>query len=561
VDSLPGWENLSNEARRDINDLIQRGDDQGDGLIRTEFESWRDGVPADRGPSATPGQEGETWVRSPTYHQAHTFLKQAFDANPSVVLVTGLVRERTSQDQARMGGIPKDAITYDYLMGIAPTGSLPKGIEVSPDGRWLYSANMSAREGNITIIDLKSREVVKKLTVPGGSKAIPGNVELTFSEDGKFAYVVRMDGAPKNAGEPAPGQGMVTVVDTESQAIVKYIPTRGAGSKIIRIAPEPDADGDQVAWIANWFSNDISVVKIDPERLRAGTGLLDDSAFKKTIQPKTMSPNAHGAKIAPRGINFTSDGKYAFVLGYKSKSIFVFDPKTGKQIAELPRNLTSGFRGSLRHVVLNSDETRMWISNMGSNKVFGLDLARLRKELETTQPGKDGIIWFDQGIWERCFVEWKDGGRSWNAIGVSHYPVDHSDFPDKDWYRAHPNTIVLHPNDRYLFVSNRTTHKEWGKVFEGTRKEVNLYEQDGKIDVIDTTTGKVIYSLVGGRESTGLAISPDGDTLISSDFRGNKVRFFDVRKLIEQYESRDPADHDPDELGPIAAADTARANH
>ena len=43
-------------------------------------------------------------------------------------------------------------------------------------------------------------------------------------------------------------------------------------------------------------------------------------------------------------------------------------------------------------------------------------------------------------------------------------------------------------------------------------------------------------TLKSGTEPTGLAITPDGKTLMSSGFRDNKVFFYDVGRMIQVYE-------------------------
>jgi sugar lactone lactonase YvrE len=45
---------------------------------------------------------------------------------------------------------------------------------------------------------------------------------------------------------------------------------------------------------------------------------------------------------------------------------------------------------------------------------------------------------------------------------------------------------------------------------------------------IDTASGKVLDAIVGGNQTTGLDVSPDGRTLAFSDFLDNKVHLYTI---------------------------------
>ena len=78
-----------------------------------------------------------------------------------------------------------------------------------------------------------------------------------------------------------------------------------------------------------------------------------------------------------------------------------------------------------------------------------------------------------------------------------------------------PNTIDLSPDGRVLYVSNRgrnnpqTYYKpgpEWGTVI-----------------AIDVATGGSLDAIVGGNQTTGLDVSPDGGLLAYSDFLDDRI--------------------------------------
>jgi DNA-binding beta-propeller fold protein YncE len=61
-------------------------------------------------------------------------------------------------------------------------------------------------------------------------------------------------------------------------------------------------------------------------------------------------------------------------------------------------------------------------------------------------------------------------------------------------------------------------------------------EMCGKIDIIDTQLDRVVFTLVGGAQPTGLEVTRDNQMLISSSLIDDKVHFFNLKKLLDLYE-------------------------
>ena len=109
------------------------------------------------------------------------------------------------------------------------------------------------------------------------------------------------------------------------------------------------------------------------------------------------------------------------------------------------------------------------------------------------------------------------------------YPADHPNFPGKKWYLAHPNTIVLDPlKNRYLVISFRTSSNS-----DDSSVDPKLM---GKIDIIDTQKDKLVFSLIGGVQPTGLEISKDGKMIISAGLINDRLYFYNLKKIIDLYE-------------------------
>jgi sugar lactone lactonase YvrE len=82
-----------------------------------------------------------------------------------------------------------------------------------------------------------------------------------------------------------------------------------------------------------------------------------------------------------------------------------------------------------------------------------------------------------------------------------------------------PNTIDLSPDGKVLYVSNRG---ENGRSYYAPGPEW------GSVLALDTRTGKAVDAIVGGNQTTGLDVSPDGRLLAFSDFLDNRVQIFEI---------------------------------
>jgi YVTN family beta-propeller protein len=166
----------------------------------------------------------------------------------------------------------------------------------------------------------------------------------------------------------------------------------------------------------------------------------------------------------PRGLYPTPDGKRLFVAGYADGEIQRIDLASGAS-----RVLTHT-GGAMRHLVGDPRAGKLYADDMATSQAFVVDLASERvRQLART---------------------------------------------DKM-----PNTIDLSPDGRVLYVSNRGKNgrcycapgPEWGSVL-----------------AIDTASGKVLDAIVGGNQTTGLDVSPDGHTLAFSDFLDNTVHLYAI---------------------------------
>lgn len=430
-------------------------------------------------------------------------------------------------------------ITKNFLTSTAATGCMPKGMKIDPVGNSLYVAEMCGkidpvskkRVPSASIFDMNSRTLSKTLITPVGMKTggILANTEVEFSLDEEWAFITRAEGDSQS--EVYKNFGLLTVVNTESQQIAKYIPLKGSGSKIIAARPmiAEDPKRTQIIYVANYFSDNLSVV--DVTNLKEN-GNLDGSAhFKELVSLHThfRNPDSHGYFIAPRGIAFTPDGKYALILCTETGSIIIVDSINHKQIAELaPIDAkTTGRELNVRHIVITKDGQTAYLSHMKGNAISRIDLTKLIQIIKNLN-GSNTVL--PASVWDELLIPFKMPNGPQKILVLEDYPMDHPNFPGKKWELAHPNTIVLDPvSNHYLYVSSRTT----------SDKDINKVDPKimGKIDIIDIENDRIVFTLVGGAQPTALEVSRDGATLISSGFINDRLYFYDLKKILGLYEA------------------------
>ncbi len=169
---------------------------------------------------------------------------------------------------------------------------------------------------------------------------------------------------------------------------------------------------------------------------------------------------------APRGLYFLENGKTIISLSFDDGLIEKYDVESGKQLAVI-----KVAKGAMRHIVLNKACTKAYVSDMFHRLVYEVNLATFKITGQT---------------------------QVFN----------------------NPNTIKLY-KDRWLFVSSRgPNNKE-----DYTKRS----PENGKIQIIDTTTMKVIQAFEGGNQPTGLDVSPDGRYLCFSNFQDENIELYEIK--------------------------------
>ncbi|MBN2875040.1 MAG: beta-propeller fold lactonase family protein, partial [Spirochaetales bacterium] len=161
-----------------------------------------------------------------------------------------------------------------------------------------------------------------------------------------------------------------------------------------------------------------------------------------------------------------------YVADFGSGAVLMYDAYSLDRVGELDDGVSAkGGRSAKRHLVVDPVRGRLYASDMARASVFAWDLASGRLIAE---------------VW----------------LGA----------------RANTNTIQVSADGRWLYASTR-----------GPNNAVD-YERKGpafgELVVLDTGTMSIAERHWGGNQPTGLALSPDGRTVVFSDFLDHRVEIY-----------------------------------
>jgi YVTN family beta-propeller protein len=147
-----------------------------------------------------------------------------------------------------------------WTQTVIPVGKGPEGIDLSPDGKTLWSAH--SQDGGISVIDVATRRVVQ--TIAAGTKR-SNRIKLT--PDGMFALISDVD------------TGELVVVDAAGRKVIKRIAVGRSPEGIL----VPVAPAASVAYVAVTGDNHVAIVDLKTgqvtKKISTGTG-PDGMAWK-----------------------------------------------------------------------------------------------------------------------------------------------------------------------------------------------------------------------------------------------------------------------------------------
>lgn len=169
---------------------------------------------------------------------------------------------------------------------------------------------------------------------------------------------------------------------------------------------------------------------------------------------------------APRGLYFINDGNQIISLSFDAGVIEKFEVDSGNRLDYLKIETAA-----MRHIVLDSGNTVAYVSDMYHRNIYKIDLNTFK------QSGQTKVF-------------------------------------------NNPNTIDL-LKDKWLFVSSRgPNNKE-----DYTKRS----PENGKIQIVDTQTMKIVFTVEGGNQPTGLDVSNNGKLLCFSNFQDENIELYAIK--------------------------------
>jgi YVTN family beta-propeller protein len=260
--------------------------------------------------------------------------------------------------------------------------------------------------------------------------------------------------------------------------------------------------------------------------------------------------NAHGAVE----VIFNKSGTRAYVSQMQTASVFEVETATKRVI----RQMSTGGNWT-KVLALSPDEATLYAANWVSNDVSVIRLATgsVVRRISTVKTPR-GLVLDATG--ERMFVAGFEGGEIqritlgidassdakkilFRTGGAMRHMV--ADLPNNRLYAddmgtnttyvvnlesesvsllgrvdSHPNTIDLSADTRYLYVSNRGANNSKGYNIPGP--------EWGSVLVLDALSGAPVDAIIGGNQTTGLDVSPNGKLLAFTDFLDNRLAVYQI---------------------------------
>ncbi|MEM3846926.1 MAG: YncE family protein [Candidatus Parvarchaeota archaeon] len=225
-----------------------------------------------------------------------------------------------------------NATTGATTTGLISVGSDPDGVAVTPNGQYVYVANVNSN--TVSVISTSNDSVFK--TIPVGS--VPVGVAVT--PNGQYVYVT-------NCGNGA--STTVSLISTSTNSVFKNISV-GSGPKGVAITPN-----GQYVYVANNAGTTVSVISTSTNSVIStisvgtypwGVAITPNGQYVyvtnnggTTVSVISTSTNSVISTISvgsvPRGIAITPNGQYVYVVNAGSNTTSVISTSTNSVISTI----------------------------------------------------------------------------------------------------------------------------------------------------------------------------------------------------------------------------------
>jgi YVTN family beta-propeller protein len=346
------------------------------------------------------------------------------------------------------------------------------------------------------------------------------------------------------------GKSEMTIEATGFQLIRQTV-VIGPNTRLLERRLDPNRQLHRHRWDARTGSNP-KQVSFTPDGSELWVPLLGSRGVDvfRTADGLKLTTIDLGNKFGAVEVIFNRDGTRAYVSQMQTASVIEVDTQSKKLI----RTMATGGNWT-KVLALSPDELTLYAANWVSNDVSVIDLAtgRLIRRISTVRTPR-GLALDPSG--ERLFVAGFEGGEIQRITlktdntkvllrtggAMRHMVLDPEsnllyadDMGTSQTYvldlkteqtrllgrvDSHPNTIDLSADHRFLYTSNRGANNKKGYNLPGP--------EWGTVLVLDVRTGQPVDAIIGGNQTTGLDVSPDGRWIAFTDFLDNRLALYEV---------------------------------
>jgi len=232
---------------------------------------------------------------------------------------------------------------------------------------------------------------------------------------------------------------------------------------------------------------------------RAAVYAIDRETRKVRRTIQTGGAGARGLAVSP-------DGGTLFVANWESDDISQVDLASGRLARRIPTV------GRPRGVYPSPDGKRLFVAGYRRGQLDVIDLATGEGAVVTRTDGAFREVLADRaGARLYALDEGTDSAWILDAAGGRGRRLAATD--------TRPTTADLSPDGRVLYVASKG---------EAGSSEDEPGPEWGSVLALDASTGKPLDAIVGGDQTAGLDVSPDGKRLAFTDFLDDRVQLYEV---------------------------------
>jgi len=414
-------------------------------------------------------------------------VKQLSDFNP-IPFSAEIVSHKNYKDS-----LETEPSSYEINLKSEPehanyTLSLPNGEKKK--GKTPFSEKISGGEIKIELSLPGYKTVEKKLVVSGdysnkfyldfskqivdhllNINSVPSPKGAKFTPDGKELWVTMLLNEARGVGifHPLTGKNSDNINLDDGGGVEVIFSKDGSKAYISQMETgrvfEVDTENKEILRIFDTKSTWTKVLKLDPKERKLYASNWSGNEISVIDLDKGETVEKIPAVDTPRGIYITENQKL-YVAGFRSGEIQKINLETKKSEVIF----RSG--GAMRHIAGDEEKGILYASDMAKGVIWKVSLEddRVTKFVETD---------------------------------------------------TNPNTIILGPENKILFVSCR-----------GKNASPNNYyvpgPEWGSILLFDTESGEMLDAIVGGNQPTALDFSPQDRLLVFSNFLDSQLEVYKV---------------------------------